>query len=328
MNRGSARIHGSVRYVRQFGKPKESRLSPTAFRRVHLRFVARPSGSVFSCFSGSVFSCSSGSVFASYNVLLLATPGFVRLGGVRLPVFGIFAATGLIAALWLSQRSALRVGIDPDRLWDAGFAAAVAAFLASRLLLIATDPHAFLRYPLLILALPSLTWTGLLLTAVFTWLWLRWRRLPVRVVMDAWAAPACVLAAALEWGHWVTVTEPGMPTRMPWGHVMRGEAALGPTEPVQLFAITAALALGVWMWWLLPRRRFAGQAAGWAMMVGGLLTFLLDFLRQPEAVLGTLPLDSGQIAALAAISAGGFLLLSPQTAQRMPQPAQETANAE
>ena len=198
-------------------------------------------------------------------------------------------------------------------------------FWASRLLLIATDPRAFLRYPLLILSLPSLTWLGLLLTAAFTWLWLRWKRLPVRLVTDAWAVPACVLAAALEWGHWVTVTEPGMPTGRPWGHVMRGEAAFGPVEPVQIFAIAGALMLGAGLWWLLPRRRFAGEAAGWAMMVGGLLVFLLDFLRQPEAVLGPLPLDSGQIVAIVGIFTGGLLLLTPP---QPPQSNQETARAE
>ncbi len=37
----------SVCYVRQFGKPKEPRLRPTAYRRVHLRLAARPRGSVF-----------------------------------------------------------------------------------------------------------------------------------------------------------------------------------------------------------------------------------------------------------------------------------------
>ena len=47
LNRGLARRHGSVCNVRQSGMPEEPRPGPTVLGRVHQRFTARPSGSVF-----------------------------------------------------------------------------------------------------------------------------------------------------------------------------------------------------------------------------------------------------------------------------------------
>ena len=44
LNRGSARIHGSVCSVRQSGMPKEPRLNSTAYWRVHRRFSHGPAG--------------------------------------------------------------------------------------------------------------------------------------------------------------------------------------------------------------------------------------------------------------------------------------------
>src|ERR1700712_2685338 len=89
----------------------------------------------------------------------MLVPGYLRLGGLRLPVYGIFAAAALLAALWLSQRTAPRAGLSADKLWDAGVFAVIAAFIASRFLLVIFALLAFLKFPLLVLPLPSLTYS-------------------------------------------------------------------------------------------------------------------------------------------------------------------------
>jgi len=64
----------------------------------------------------------------SLQALASLLPGYIRLGSLRLTVYGIFAAAGLIAALWLSQRTAPRVDLPANKLWDAGVFAIIAAF--------------------------------------------------------------------------------------------------------------------------------------------------------------------------------------------------------
>jgi phosphatidylglycerol:prolipoprotein diacylglycerol transferase len=249
-------------------------------------------------------------VIFSPQAAALLLPGYIRLGPLRLTVYGIFAAAGLIAALWLSQRTAPRVGLPANKLWDAGIFAIIAAFVTSRILLIAFDARAFLKYPLLVLSLPSLTYGGMILTALLVWLWLRSKHLPLRDVLDAWSSPAALLAAVLAIAHFVEGTDAGMPTRLPWGVITPGDTVLGRVHPVQIYAAIIALTLCIILFRMLPRRKFAGQIAAVGLITGGLAAFLLDMLQQPVESSGDALLDPGQFVALAAIIAGAALHLT------------------
>jgi phosphatidylglycerol:prolipoprotein diacylglycerol transferase len=213
-------------------------------------------------------------------------PGVVQVGALRVPVFGVFAALGLVGALWLSQRTAKAAGVDADKLWNAGIFAVATALVVSRVLVIAMDVRAFLAYPLLVLSLPSLTYGGIALTGVLMWLWLRWKKLPVLRVMDAWAPCAMVLWAALSVGHFIEGTDAGMPTKLPWGVVMAGDTVLGKVHPVQIYALIVAVVLGVWLLRMLMKPRSVGMVASVALMAGGVASFGLDMLRQPMETMG------------------------------------------
>src|ERR1700732_2668412 len=63
-------------------------------------------------------------------------PYLIHSGHLLLPTFGVLAAVGLMAALTLSLRTASIVGLNPERLWNAGLFTLLAAFALSRLLLI------------------------------------------------------------------------------------------------------------------------------------------------------------------------------------------------
>jgi len=249
-------------------------------------------------------------VMFSLQTAALLLPGFIRIGNLRLTVYGIFAAAGLIAALWVSQRTAPRIGLPANKLWDAGVIAVIAAFVSSRALLIAFDFRAFLKYPLLVLALPSLTCGGMILTTLLVWLWLRHKHLPVRDVLDAWAPCAALLAAVLAVAHFVEGTDAGMPTTVPWGIITPGDTVLGRVHPVQIYAAIIALVLCFVLFRMLTQRKFAGQTAAIALIIGGLSAFLLDMLQQPVESSGDALLDPGQFAALGAIIVGATLHLT------------------
>jgi phosphatidylglycerol---prolipoprotein diacylglyceryl transferase len=261
----------------------------------------------------------------------MEVPGFVRVGGVHVPVYGIFAALGLIAALWLSQRTAVKVGLSANALWDAGVFAVIAAFVASRVLLVAFDLPAFLKFPLLVLALPSLTYGGMILTGLMVWGWLRWKRMPVLEVLDAWAPCAALLAAVLSVAHFVEGTDAGMPTSLPWGVVTPGDTVLGRVHPVQIYAAVFAVGMCIVLSRRLPRRKFAGEAAALGMMVGGATAFLLDMLQQPVESSGNSLLDPGQFVALAAMLAGAWLFVGRNRLNPMsenPDPSASSGQAE
>lgn len=244
-------------------------------------------------------------------LLMAAVRIALHVGRLRFSAYGLCAAVGLIAALWLSQRTARWVGLLAEGVWDAGVLAICAAFVVSRLLLIARDPRAFAKYPLLVLTLPSLTYGGLAVTALIVWGWLRWKRLRLPDVLDAWAPCGALLGALLSLGHFLEGTDAGMPTTLPWGMVTPGDEALGRVHPVQLYGMVAALVLLGFLLRTLRQRRRRGAIAGVALIAGGAIAFLLDMLTQPvettgDAWFGHL-LEEGQWIALAAVLAGAWL---------------------
>jgi len=249
---------------------------------------------------------------------------YLTLGALHVPVFGLFAAIGLMAAMLLSQRTSRMVGLPPDRIWNAGLLAILAAFIVSRLLLVAEQPRAFLTAPLTILALPSLTYTGVWITCLLMFLYLRLRRLPVLTVLDAAAPCAAVVWLALALGHFAEGTAAGIPTHLPWGITIPGDTMLGRVHPTQLYTAMAALALLAASPWLLARRKHAGDTAAFALLFGGLADFLIGMLRQPWETYGTSWLDPAQAAALLLVLGGGILLATPRplvVSQIEPTPA-------
>jgi phosphatidylglycerol:prolipoprotein diacylglycerol transferase len=237
--------------------------------------------------------------------LALAMP---RLPGLRLPLYGVFAAVGMIAALWLSQKTAVRVGLAANRLWDAGLFVVMSGFVISRLTLIAFDPRAFLRLPLVMLELPSFTWSDAALTALAAGIYLRWKGIPLLAALDAWAPCAAALGAILGLGRWQEGADRGMPTHLPWGPVAPGSAGLTHLQPVDLYAALASLVLLLILMKLLESGSRRGRVAGVALLAFGGVSFLLDMLTQPEGGPGAW-LDPVQWLAVGLMLSGGLLLI-------------------
>ena len=238
--------------------------------------------------------------------LLLALPlRGLRLGPMRLTPYGASAAIGVVLAMSLSGRAAKRVDIEPEAAWDAGLFAIVSCFAASRLLLVLADPRAFVRYPVLVLSLPSLTLAGMVLAAVVVWMYLRRKGLLLLSVLDLFAPCGAVLAAFLELGHWLDGSEPGMP-------VFRGaKDQVVRLVPVSLYGVFLACALAGVLWVVLDRARGralpAGRVAALGLLLGGLTAFGLDMLSLPVEIASGLPLEPGQFVALGAMLGGALL---------------------
>jgi len=232
--------------------------------------------------------------------------GVMRLGPLRVSVYGLFAAVGLVASLWLSQRTAKMAGMAGDQLWDAGWFAVTAAFVISRVLLVVRDWYAFRTLPLVVLSLPSFTYGGMGLTVLAVVAYVKWKRLPVLAAMDAWAPCAALLAGVLSLGHYFEGTDAGMPTSLPWGVQAPG---FGRVQPVQLYGFVASLVLLVVLMRMLRRRLRAGVVAGAALLAGGAMAFVLDMLTQPSQWGGGTWLDPGQWIGLGAIVVGTLMLM-------------------
>lgn len=237
-------------------------------------------------------------------------PNLLHLGHFTLPTFGVLVSIGLLAALSLNGRSARSNDLGEDALWNAGIFAILSAFVLSRVLLVLGNLPSFRAYPILILTLPSLTPAGLALTAVATVAYLRWRRLPILRVLDAWAPATTLLWAFLALGHLAEGSDPGLPST----HLgLRIPPDPYPLHPVALYATIAAILLTLWLLRRSAGPHAPGRIASAALLVTGLVQFLLTFLRQPYPYLDPAAhlLDPMQYLALGMILASGLLHLLP-----------------
>ncbi|MBB5341118.1 prolipoprotein diacylglyceryl transferase family protein [Tunturiibacter gelidoferens] len=240
-------------------------------------------------------------------------PYLLHSGHLLLPTFGVLAALGLMAALTLSLRTAAIVGLDPDKLWNAGLFTLLSAFALSRILLIATNLHNFLAYPILLLTVPSLTSTGILLTLLAALVYLRIRHLPLLDTLDAWSPCASLVWAFLALGHFAEGSDAGLPTTLPWG--IRIPPSHTRLHPVALYAAIAAAILTLILLKQLKNRRQPGDAVSLALAAAGTLQFLLTFFRQPYPYTTTSPyilLDPIQWIALGMIVVAAIILLLPR----------------
>jgi phosphatidylglycerol:prolipoprotein diacylglycerol transferase len=233
---------------------------------------------------------------------------YFQLGRLHIPVFGVVAAVGLMAALGLSQQTARWRRLDPSQLWDAGMVAVILAFAVSRALLVIFNWKDFLMYPLLLLAVPSLTGVGLLVTAVLLWIYLRWKRLPMLPVLDAWAPCAALLWGFLSLARILDGTREGMPTGVPWGVRIAGSFT-DRVHPVEVYSLVAALLLCAALLGLARRTVYTGRTVSAGLIAGGVAIFFLDFFRVPSELFILAWLDPLQLVAVAMVAAGGAVLL-------------------
>ncbi|NYF92273.1 prolipoprotein diacylglyceryl transferase [Tunturiibacter empetritectus] len=240
-------------------------------------------------------------------------PYLFHSGHLLLPTFGVLAALGLMAALTLSLRTAALVGLNPDRLWNAGLFTLLSAFTLSRILLIATNLHNFLAYPILLLIVPFLTATGIQLTLAATLIYLRIRHLPLLDTLDAWSPCASLVWAFLALGHFAEGSDAGLPTTLPWG--IRIPPSHIRLHPVALYAAIAAAILTPLLLRQLKHRRQPGDTVAIALVAAGTLQFLLTFFRQPYPYTTTsayILLDPIQWIALGMIVVAAVILLLPR----------------
>ncbi len=229
---------------------------------------------------------------------------FLSFGRFHIPVYGLFAAIGLVCAMALGQLTARRAELDRDAFWDFGMVTVLAAFVLSRVLLVVENLRTFLQYPVLVLELPSLTSGGVLLTAIVAFFYLRRRRMPLLGALDAAAPCAALLAAFLMLGRLADGTRNGMPTAMPWAMT----SSFGRVHPVEIYGAVAWLLLCGLLVRSLRPTRMPGVTAAWGLVLGGLLFFFLEFFRLPGILYGISLLDGDEIHGLVLVVAGGLLL--------------------
>jgi len=266
-------------------------------------------------------------------------PVLFHIGALFVPAYGAVAAIGVLAALFVAQRTARISEVAPAQVWNLCVVAVFAALIGARLLLIAVNWRDLLRHPSWALGLgmvhhPLVGAAGAIAGGLAALAFARWQRLPFFATADALAAPLSLGLAFEQVGALMQGSGYGTATSVRWAVTYDDILAarwsgtpLGvPLHPVQAYAaiahLTIAAALLVW----LPLRRQAGDVAGLWLMLTGVAVFITEFWRDPEGRGSVFSgaLDGPQLAAIVFVLAGGVMLRA-RSALRAAAPSEYTA---
>jgi phosphatidylglycerol:prolipoprotein diacylglycerol transferase len=258
-------------------------------------------------------------------------PVLFHIGALLVPTYGACAALGVLAALFLAQRTARIVGVNPAHVWSLSILSLFAAVLVERIMLVILNLRDLGRHPRWLLAIslihhPLLASMGTLAALIVAFVYARRRQMALASTADALAAPLTLglafeqlgaLMAGAGYGtdsgaRWaVTYTDP-LTAR--WSGTPLGI----PLHPVQAYAAFSFLTLSVFLLVWLPVRRRAGDMAGLCLMGMGVVTYITEFWRDPEGRGSFLSgaLDGPQLAAILFVLAGAAILLERKQAKQ------------
>ncbi|MEY2770680.1 MAG: prolipoprotein diacylglyceryl transferase [Pseudomonadota bacterium] len=248
-------------------------------------------------------------------------PVALQIGPVAVHWYGLtyLAAFGLF--MWLARRRLQHLPYAQLSAWraqdvdDILFLGVLGVVLGGRLgyVLFYNLGH-YLSHPLEAFAIwqGGMSFHGGLLGVMAAMLWFaRSRQRPFFQVMDFVAPCVPTGLAAGRLGNfingelWGRVADPSLP----WGMVFRG-AGDAPRHPSQLYQfLLEGLLLFVLLWAFARKPRATGQVSAVFLMGYGLMRFVAEFFREPDAHLGLLGLglSMGQWLCVPMILAGALL---------------------
>lgn len=247
------------------------------------------------------------------------------MGAVVIPAYGALAAVGVLLGLFLAQRTARALVLDQAKIWNLCVLALLAALLGQRLLLVAMNLDALRHHPSWAWALtmvhhPLLAAAGALAAVLTAWIYARRQHLPLLTAADALAAPLSLGLAFEQCGALLAGSGWGVDAaeHLPWAVTYTSTLAarwcgtpLGmPLHPVQAYAALGFLLLALAAFAGLRQGRQPGDVAGAWLMGFGTVLYLTELWRDPEGRGRLLQgaIDGPQLAALAAVIAGAWLL--------------------
>jgi phosphatidylglycerol---prolipoprotein diacylglyceryl transferase len=258
-------------------------------------------------------------------------PVLFHIGPLVIPSYGALAAVGVLLALVLALRTARKLQVDPNRIWNLSIIMLFTALVGSRLLLVIANWTVLRRHPIWILSLamvhhPVLAAIGSVIALAVAVVYARKRALPLLTTADVLAAPAALGLGFEQFGALMAGSGYGTGARVPWALVYTdplaarwSDAPLGiAVHPVQAYAGLCffAIAVAISLW--LPHRRQSGDLAGIFLMTSGVTLFITEFWRDPvgRGAIFRGILKGPQVAGILLVVLGALALLE-RTSERI-----------
>ena len=218
-------------------------------------------------------------------------PELFRIGSFPINTYGVLLAAGMLLALFVAARLAVRDGLPRERIYDLGLWTLIGGLLGSKILMFFAEDNVDV-FSLDFLRSGGVYYGGFIGGFLALALLIRWYKLPFWKVADAFA-PGLALGQAIgRQGCFAAGCCWGKPTSLPWGvhftehaHEFTGVPIYGPTgeslylHPTQLYESITMLIVCGFLIYLHRKKKFDGQVLIAYAIIYGIVRFTIEFLR-------------------------------------------------
>lgn len=219
-------------------------------------------------------------------------PILFEIGPLTIHTYGAFIAVAFLAAIWLAQRQAVRVGVNKNIIMDVGFYVLLAAIIGSRLLFILYEYEYYLEHPMKIFRVweGGLVFYGGLFAALTTAvIYVRIKKESILQVFDIFAPSIALGQSVGRIGCFSAGCCFGEQTTVPWAVTFTDTLSLipkhllgVPIHPTQLYESCGAFLIFIFLFFFQKRQTFRGQIFFLYTTLYGVLRFITEYFRARE----------------------------------------------
>jgi phosphatidylglycerol:prolipoprotein diacylglycerol transferase len=268
------------------------------------------------------------------NILTIPFPSidpvFLRIGPVQLRWYGLMYMLSFIIGYFLLKRLARRRKLEmtPDDLYDLLFFLIVGVMVGGRLgYVLFYDLSGYLKEPLSILKIwqGGMSFHGGFVGSVLGAFYIaRKKKWDFWQIADLVSVAAPIGLGLGRLGNFINGELFGRPTSLPWGMIFP-EGGDVPRHPSQIYeALLEGVVLFLFTRWIF-RKNFAPGTVFWSLVGSyGLVRFLVEFVREPDAHIGLQlgPFTRGQLLTAPMLVLGAVMAITfsrrrpPEKSQR------------
>jgi len=219
-------------------------------------------------------------------------PKLISIGSFYIPTYGVLVAIGFLVGLWVTQKCAQKIKLDPEKIANLAVYCALSGLLGAKIFMILFDWPQFAANPKEIFSLATLQAAGvfqggLILALIFAVIYMKRSGLPFLRTADAFAPGLTIGHAIGRIGCFAAGCCWGDHCERPWAVVYRNpdaqqfsEVPLGvPLHPAQLYEMLLLGLIFVYLWRRFSKPHEAGRILAEYLILSSIARFAVEFYR-------------------------------------------------
>lgn len=213
-------------------------------------------------------------------------PILFHIGSIPVRGYGLMAAIGFLAGIWIASREAVRLGENKERIMDMAFYMVLAAIVGSRVLHVMVEWEYFLQHPGEIIKIweGGLVFYGGLIGAVMVGSFYIWKHsMPFWKIADIFAVGIPLGHAFGRLGCFLAGCCYGYATDLPWAVEFTDPHSLAPLHehlhPTQLYSSLNNFTIFAIIFLMRKGKKFDGQLALTYVFLYSVTRGLIEFFR-------------------------------------------------